>query len=69
MSLAGCLSLGGRTTYVEETPETAARLSALETRVSALEQALSIQALPLGASQPAPSDSPHMPAAAYSGSP
>lgn len=35
----GCLSLGGKTTYVHEKPETAGRLSALETRVSALEQA------------------------------
>lgn len=38
---AGCLNLGGRTTYVQEKPETAGRLTALETRVSALEQALS----------------------------
>jgi hypothetical protein len=37
----GCLSLGGRTTYVQEKPETAGRITALETRVTALEQALS----------------------------
>jgi hypothetical protein len=38
-SLTGCLSLGGRTTYVQEKPETLGRITALETRVSALEQA------------------------------
>ena len=38
---AGCLSLGGKTTYVQENPETATRLSSLEARVSALEHALS----------------------------
>ncbi len=37
---AGCLSLGGRTTNVHDNPQTNARLSALETRVNALEQAL-----------------------------
>jgi hypothetical protein len=40
MLTAGCLSLGGKTTYVQESPETATRLSSLEARVSALEQAL-----------------------------
>ncbi len=40
LTLTGCLNLGGRTTYVHETPETQGRLKALETRVSALEQAL-----------------------------
>jgi hypothetical protein len=48
---SGCLSLGGRTTYVQEKPETLARVTALETRVSALEQAVSISPLggiPLG---------------------
>jgi hypothetical protein len=38
---AGCLSLGGKTTYVQESPETATRLSSLEARVSALELSLS----------------------------
>jgi hypothetical protein len=38
---AGCLSLGGKTTYVQENPETTVRLSSLESRVSALEHALS----------------------------
>jgi hypothetical protein len=44
LSGSGCLSLGlgGRTTYVQESPETSARVSALETRVSALEQAFSL---------------------------
>lgn len=36
----GCLSLGGRTTtYMQTSPETEARITGLETRVSALEQA------------------------------
>lgn len=41
LSLPGCLhlGLGGRTTVVHEKPETSGRISALETRVSALEQA------------------------------
>lgn len=38
LSSAGCLSLGTRTTYVQETPETLRRITALETRVAALEQ-------------------------------
>jgi len=37
----GCLSLGGGTTYVQEKPETAGRISALESRISGLEQAVS----------------------------
>ena len=39
LATTGCLNLGGRTTYVQETPETKSRLTALETRVGALEQA------------------------------
>ena len=39
----GCLNLGGRTTYVQENPESARRLSDLETRVSQLEQFGGIQ--------------------------
>lgn len=38
---AGCLSLGGGTTYVQEKPDTAARISAIETRVNGLEHAIS----------------------------
>ncbi|MBC7851856.1 MAG: hypothetical protein IAF94_00325 [Pirellulaceae bacterium] len=37
---SGCLNLGGRTTNVHNNPQTNARLSGLETRVNALEQAL-----------------------------
>jgi hypothetical protein len=51
---AGCLSLGGKTTYVQESPETATRLSSLEARVSALELTLSGHA-------PAPSTPPTFP--------
>jgi hypothetical protein len=40
----GCLSLGGRTTYVHESANTDARLTALETRVGALEQAFTTRA-------------------------
>jgi hypothetical protein len=47
---AGCLSLGGKTTYVQESPETATRLTSLEARVSALEQTLSGPPLPNAAS-------------------
>lgn len=43
VSAGGCLSLGGSTTYLEETPETKARISSLETRVGALEQAFSLR--------------------------
>ena len=35
----GCLSLGGRTTYVQESPATTERISRLEARIAALEQA------------------------------
>ncbi len=42
----GCLSLGGRTTYVEERPDTAVRLSGLESRVAALEEMLSVRSAP-----------------------
>lgn len=44
LSATGCLNLGGRTTYVQEAPETTARLTALETRVTALEAAFSTTA-------------------------
>jgi|GEM_PF-4487955 len=37
---SGCLSLGGRETHVHDNPETNARISALETRISALEQVI-----------------------------
>ena len=42
LSLPGCLhlGLGGRTTVVHEKPETSGRISALETRVSALEHVI-----------------------------
>jgi hypothetical protein len=40
VSLPGCLNLGGRTTIVQEKPETLGRITALETRVGALEQAV-----------------------------
>lgn len=42
VALPGCLhlGLGGRTTVVHEKPETTGRISALETRVSALEQVI-----------------------------
>jgi hypothetical protein len=36
----GCLSLGGRTTYVDTSPETQARIAELENRIAVLEQAL-----------------------------
>ena len=36
----GCLNLGGRTTHVHDNPDTANRISALESRVSALEQVI-----------------------------
>ncbi|MEX2185691.1 MAG: hypothetical protein WD875_02810 [Pirellulales bacterium] len=36
----GCLSLGGSTTHVHENPETQARVTSLESRVSTLEQAV-----------------------------
>jgi hypothetical protein len=34
---AGCLSLGGKTTYVSSNQETEARIAALENRINALE--------------------------------
>lgn len=34
---AGCLSLGGKTTYVGNNQETEARIAALENRINALE--------------------------------
>ena len=37
----GCLSLGTKTTYVQESPEAQARLNSLEKRVGALEATLS----------------------------
>ena len=37
---SGCLSLGGSTTYVEESAETKKRISSLESRMNALEQML-----------------------------
>jgi hypothetical protein len=36
----GCLSLGGKTTFVSDSPETEAKIAALEARIAALEQAL-----------------------------
>jgi hypothetical protein len=36
----GCLSLGGKTTYVTESSADSERISALETRVGILEQAV-----------------------------
>jgi len=39
-SLTGCLSLGGRTTNVNDNPDTSRRISALEARISGLEQIL-----------------------------
>lgn len=36
---AGCLNLGGKTTYTTESPATSERLASLETRVSLLERA------------------------------
>ena len=35
------ISLGGGTTYVQEKPDTAARMKAMETRINGLEQAIS----------------------------
>ena len=46
LTLTGCLSLGGRTTYTSESPETKAQINALETRVSVLERVV------LGATPP-----------------
>ena len=57
LSTTGCLSLGGGTTYVQEKPGTSARMSALETRVNGLEQAIST----MNGGQPvgAPENMPH----------
>lgn len=41
----GCLSLGGKTTYVQTSPETEARIAGLETRIGALEQAVTTRAV------------------------
>lgn len=38
--------MGGRTTYVQTSPEIEARVKGLETRVGALEQALSTRGIP-----------------------
>jgi hypothetical protein len=38
--LPGCLSLGGKTVYTNESPETNERLTALESRIGVLEQAV-----------------------------
>lgn len=42
----GCLSLGGKTTYMQTSPETEARIAGLETRVGALEQAQFTRSVP-----------------------
>ncbi len=44
----GCFSFGGRTTYVDESSETKARLAGVESRVGALEQSLSSVMSPAG---------------------
>jgi hypothetical protein len=46
--LPGCLSLGGKTVYSNESPQTSDRLSALENRVSILERAVAAQPVPPG---------------------
>jgi hypothetical protein len=43
---SGCLSLGGRTTHVHESPETAHRIEMLESRVTALERTIFPPPLP-----------------------
>jgi hypothetical protein len=40
VACSGCLSLGGKTTYVQESAETSTRVDALENRVGSLEQAV-----------------------------
>lgn len=45
--LPGCLTLGGRTTYMQASPEIEARVKGLETRVGALERAMSVQSTTL----------------------
>lgn len=56
--MAGCLSLGGKTTHIHEKPETQGRISALETRVWALEQTLHGSAAPVSSTASGTSDSP-----------
>jgi hypothetical protein len=51
--LPGCLSLGGKTVYTNDSPQTTDRLSSLEKRVSILEQAV--------AGRPAPPTPPDRP--------
>ena len=41
IAVPGCLSLGGKTTHVNQDPETVHRIAALEVRVRALEEMLS----------------------------
>ena len=54
----GCLSIGGRT--YSDSPETAARLSALEARVGTLEHAISaVSAAPAFHAEPVPGSPPH----------
>jgi hypothetical protein len=53
VTLPGCLSLGGKTVYSNESPETTDRLTALEKRVNILEQAVTGRA-----TMPAPSTHP-----------
>jgi hypothetical protein len=43
---AGCLSLGGRTTHVHDSPESAARIAALEARVAELEASIGRSSIP-----------------------
>jgi hypothetical protein len=38
--ISGCLSLGTKTTYVQESPETKSRIDSMEQRIGALEQML-----------------------------
>jgi hypothetical protein len=40
LALPGCLSLGGKTVYTSDSPETNERISSLESRISVLEQAV-----------------------------
>lgn len=42
----GCLSLGGRTTYVQESEETQNRISALEKRMARLEGLMTPEPMP-----------------------
>ena len=45
-TICGCLSLGGKTVYTSDSPQTADRLTALEARVSVLEQAIAGRSAP-----------------------